>query len=723
MRARPSILQTPGNHNRTADKKNPRGPFGARTTGLIVKQKLTAEFAISSFRETFTTSMPYRCHPQDGSTTRSSWFVRKGRLVLLVWLFGLLTAPAFAAKKPLQIPDRDDAELKLIGQQPAITSPAQLQQDVDQMIKALRAGLDDDDKDDADRTLKAFGNNQPALNNAAAIAWVQSCPGTALLLAAEAVHLNPNDTNSANTLAALLVQAGYAHKGIPILEHLVKLFPSDPTILNNLGQAWFDVGEKEKAKGFLGRCIATAPDHGAAQASLGVVAQSEGKAAEATAHFKAAAESNNSPAACYELDRSNTPSAMPSSLLRLLRTHEYFNPHHFVPPAPQSTLEEYNTKQAELDAFVQLVTAKEKISADLAVDSTAAGQRELMREMMIAQNSPSSGAQFNYNALNGKRLGQPYNDFLERVSSISGRITELQNRLSLLAAESGSKQGKLEADWEQTYGDQFGEGKDPTAALEAKKKLCEKKRDIAQDCLRAMSARYAEFVEQTLPPLRVATNDALNCLPLMVPAPMVRGQFYIVTSTYLHAVGLVGALLPTVGPPCTNLPKSKGSPRDDNLPDANDCPLSLKANLIVAKLKADCKSLSFEFEAGLDFKATKDFRSGETTLSAGVGANIGVGNVSGGFVASWNKDNKLSYVGMQVSAGASLSGISGLSGTANTSSSTSVTASTSSLTPDVVNVKASSTVGVTIGPSGVEPTVGGGAAATVLGQDLFETKL
>jgi tetratricopeptide (TPR) repeat protein len=644
-------------------------------------------------------------------------------LYLVVSLFGLLTASVFAAKNPLQIPARDDAELKLIGQQPAITSTDQLQQDVDQMIKALRAGLDDEDKDDVARTLKAFGNNQPALNNAAAIAWVQNCPGTALLLAAEAVHINAKDTNSANTLAALLVQAGYAHKGIPILEHLAKLFPDDPTILNNLGQGWFDVGEKEKAKGFLGRCIASAPNHGAAQASLGVIAQAEGKAAEATAHFKTAAESNSSPAACYELDRSNTPSATPSSLLRLLRTHEYFNPNHFLPPAPQADLDEYNTKQAELKTFLQLVTSQHDIAVALALDAAAAGQREIMREMMNAKSSPAGGAQFDYGRLDGKRLGRPYADFMDRIALISRSITELQNSLGFLSAESAAKQGKLEADWEQTYGDQFGEGKDPTAALEARKKLCDKKREIAQDCLRALSARYEEFVEQTLPPLRVATNDALNCLPLTIPAPMVRNQFYIVTATYLQTVGLVGAYMPTVGPPCVNLPPSKGSPRDDKLPDANDCPLSLKANLIVAKLKADCKSLSFEFEAGLDFKATKDFRSGETTLSAGVGANAGVANVSGGFVASWNKDNNLSYIGMQVSAGASLSGISGLSGTANTSSSTSVTASTSSFTPDVVNVKASSTLGVTIGPSGVEPTIGGGAAATVLGQDLFETKL
>jgi tetratricopeptide (TPR) repeat protein len=667
--------------------------------------------------------MPYRCHPLDGSATRSSWFTRSNKLYLVVCLFGLLTTSAFAAKKPLQIPARDDAELKLIGQQPAITSTDQLQQDVDQMIKALRAGLDDDDKADADRTLKVFGNNQPALNNAAAIAWVQNCPGTALLLAAEAVHINAKDTNSANTLAALLVQAGYAHKGIPILDHLAKLFPDDPTILNNLGQAWFDVGEKEKAKGFLGRCIATAPNHGAAQASLGVIAQAEGKNAEATAHFKTAAESNSSPAACYELDRSNTPSAMPSSLLRLLRTHEYFNPHHFVPPAPQADLEEYNTKQAEIDTFMQLVNSQYDIAVKLAVDAAAAGQRELMREMMIAQNSAASGAQFKYTALDSKRLGRPYTDLMELIAHIPGKVTELEASLGFLLAESAAKQGKLDADWEETYHDQFGEGKDPTAALEAKKKLCDKKREIAQECLRALSARYEEFVEQTLPPLRVATNDALNCLPLILPAPMVRNQFYVVTSSYLHTVAVVGAAMPTVGPPCSNLPPSKGSPRDDKLPDANDCPLSLKANLIVAKLKADCKSLSFEFEAGLDFKAKKDFRSGETTLSAGVGANVGVADVSGGFVASWNKDNNLSYIGMQVSASAGISGISGLSGTANTSSSTSVTASTSSLTPDVVNVKASSTVGVTIGPSGVEPTVGGGAAATVLGQDIFETKL
>jgi hypothetical protein len=56
-------------------------------------------------------------------------------------------------------------------------------------------------------------------------------------------------------------------------------------------------------------------------------------------------------------------------------------------------------------------------------------------------------------------------------------------------------------------------------------------------------------------------------------------------------------------------------------------------------------------------------------------------------------------------------------------SGTSVTASKGGLTPDVVKVDASSSVGVTIGPNGVEPQVNGSAAADVMGRNLFGTKL
>lgn len=646
-------------------------------------------------------------------------------LLLLAGLFIGLTVNARSSRPPLEVPERDETELKLIKSASAISSTEQLRQEIERMTKALHAGLDDDDKDDVARTLKAFGGNQVALNNAAAIAWVQNCPGTALLLAAEAARIDVKNTNAVNTLAALLVQAGYVHKGIPLLEHLETLFPQDPTILNNLGQAWFDVGEKEKAKKFLGRCLALAPAHGAANASSGVIAQSEGKTAEATAHFKAAAEATSSPAAIYELDRSDTHFATPPGFLRLVRFHEYFNPYHYIPPATQKNLDEAEAKEAEVKAFGELISKQLNDVTKLAGQFALVGQQAMIQQMMMG-GAKSGGAQFDYSHLDSKRLEQPLHDVVDRCGRATKEFEKLLSDFAFLTASARSREQALDHAWQEKYGDKIGEGNDPAEAEAALKSVCEQKKGIAQECLDMMSTRYVTFSDQTLPPLRAAVNDALNCLPFALPAPMVGSQFYGTIAQYFQVVALVNGSLPIMGPPCNNLPKAKGSALNDDLPSPDDCPLSIKINLVVAKIKADCKSLGFEFEAGLAFKAKKDFRSGETSLTAGVGADIGAASVNGGFVVCWNKDNNLSYLGMQVGASAGISGIPGLSGTADTSSvasGTSVTASKGGLTPDVVKVDASSSVGVTIGPNGVEPQVNGSAAADVMGRNLFGTKL
>jgi len=639
---------------------------------------------------------------------------------LLAVTFLFLTVEAFAAKAPLVVPARNDVEIKYIDQARAITNDGELRQELDQMIKSLRGGLDAASKDDADRILKKFGGNQTALNNAAAVAWVQSCPGSSLLLAAEAARLDPSNANAANTLAALLVQAGYAHKGIPLLAYLEKRFPDDPTILNNLGQAWFDVGDKDKARPFFARCIVQAPSHGAAHASLGVIAQSEGKAAEAAAHFKTAAEAVSSPAARYELDRSHGSCAVPPGLLGLLRAHEYFNPHHFIPPEPQNELDKAKSKKAELDAFLRLVATNRSLANAIAKESLAKGQQVFMGQMM----SPGNG-RFGYGGLDTKRLAQPWQEYASLCVDLRPKIENARREIKALADESMAKQSEVDQDFEKTYGKTFGEGAGP-AAGNAFKQLCVDKRKIAQYYLVQMSARYEQFVDKTLVPLRVSANDALNCFPLFEPAPLVKPMFYGVVDTYLEGVAKITEVMPIVVGPCDSTPSVESFARTDELPSPMGCPFNLSINLVVVKLNADCSSLGFEFEAGLDFKAVKNFRSGETTLTAGVGADVGVADINGGFVVSWNKDNKLSYIGMEVGASAGVSGIPGLSGTVDTSSvasGTSVSGSTGSLTPDLAKAGMTSTLGVTIGPNGVEPQIGGSAAAEVLGENLFDAKL
>jgi len=89
----------------------------------------------------------------------------------------------------------------------------------------------------------------------------------------------------------------------------------------------------------------------------------------------------------------------------------------------------------------------------------------------------------------------------------------------------------------------------------------------------------------------------------------------------------------------------------------------------------------------------------------------------------WDRGDNLSFVGVESSASASLSGIPGLEGAIDTGDGTSVGGSVPGPTPDLVNVSSETRLGVTLGPRGVKPTLSGSAGAEVLGRDLVRATL
>ena len=163
-------------------------------------------------------------------------------------------------------------------------------------------------------------------------------------------------------------------------------------------------------------------------------------------------------------------------------------------------------------------------------------------------------------------------------------------------------------------------------------------------------------------------------------------------------------------------------------------------NAVVATLHIDCHSFGFDFQAGLAFGVTKDFTSGETTLTAGVGAkmdlsSIGSASATGQMVIVWDAGNDLSYVGVEAIAGAKISGIPGLSGTlagdtldlgrdaGAPSEGPSITATGADLTKDLVKVGSDTKLGVTIGPRGCDPSLSGEISGQLLGQNIFEATI
>lgn len=88
----------------------------------------------------------------------------------------------------------------------------------------------------------------------------------ALFIMGRAVMADPKDVNLVNNFGVMVSMAGGEQLSIPLLNYANSKVPDHPTILNNLGQAWYGLGDLKNAENFLNKALAIYPMH--AQANL-----------------------------------------------------------------------------------------------------------------------------------------------------------------------------------------------------------------------------------------------------------------------------------------------------------------------------------------------------------------------------------------------------------------------------------------------------------------------
>lgn len=78
--------------------------------------------------------------------------------------------------------------------------------------------------------------------------WMMGRMDLSTYLTGRAFMSDPSDNNIMNNYASMLSMSGFEDRAIVLLEKLNKKFPNNSTILNNLGQAWMGLGDREEAK-------------------------------------------------------------------------------------------------------------------------------------------------------------------------------------------------------------------------------------------------------------------------------------------------------------------------------------------------------------------------------------------------------------------------------------------------------------------------------------------
>ncbi len=115
--------------------------------------------------------------------------------------------------------------------------------------------------------------------------WMMGLKEPAIYLMGKAAEVLPNADNY-NNYSAYLTMTGAGHMAIPVLQKLNSIHKNNSTILNNLGQAWLQLGDGDKAEKYLDSAIRVYAYHPQANYTKCLILESKGKKAEAVVALK-----------------------------------------------------------------------------------------------------------------------------------------------------------------------------------------------------------------------------------------------------------------------------------------------------------------------------------------------------------------------------------------------------------------------------------------------------
>ena len=213
---------------------------------------------------------------------------------LLVFSALMIIAPVPAAAKTRELNDYGrlirvrNAEA-IAGIPTKVMSDAELRKYLQQVAAKAEEYLSVPAKENAELIIKEVKLKHPtraALVNAANGCVVTGHPEEALYILGKLCNEDPTQTDNLSNYAAFLTMTGGGNAAIPILLKLNQRFPGNSTVLNNLGQAWFNLGDLEEAEKYLDAAIRAFAYHPQANYTKSIIEGSKGNKAAAVEALK-----------------------------------------------------------------------------------------------------------------------------------------------------------------------------------------------------------------------------------------------------------------------------------------------------------------------------------------------------------------------------------------------------------------------------------------------------
>nr|WP_294906291.1 hypothetical protein [uncultured Lacibacter sp.] len=536
----------------------------------------------------------------------------------------------------LQLPAKDVKRLSLLPTQP----PTLIQ--LSDMLRTTKKQIETVVKPAVIQEVKKITEGQTAatLQQSAIGEFYADRPEQSLLIAIEAALKDVNDQTGWNNVAAIMNMTGLQHKAIPVLMNQLQSDPNNSMLLNNMGQAYLGLGDIALAELFLKQCLQHDPLNPEANRSMGMIKFFYDQYEEGMKYFEKELEvAHRRSTMALMRGKDKAFNIYQLRKKRNVPKRDFFGELSFqnfkVPALPEKTDE----------------TADAKIKGESFSQSVA---NEMMYWNNKAQLSPEEIKR------DGEEMPSIYADYVEALLKDLHAVYTSEELLVLNELDVNHIRLLLD-----DYHAKLMAVKCPAAPAGAThgeyeayiKKCC----DIKKPIMDAFVAEYNAFItkrgKRALGIWREYLNDLINIVSLD-PSAGNRIMVYRNLQQYFVVLAQCWGSGQFIDPPMECSVILSTAEADSIIASARNldlsCPqwLNIEIDVKVAKLKADCNK--YAIEAGKFWQAgyEHNFRTGTTTLSAGVGvkakffANTGGADLKAMVYVSFDNNNEFSDVGI-----------------------------------------------------------------------------
>lgn len=525
-------------------------------------------------------------------------------------------------RKPIYFPTMNHVALQ--GLPKKILSEAELRSFVTKVMDKMRAKMDTVDYKGALKSIDELKEEPNRLALMSVFLFESGAYLPAMYISAQVVLMDITNRLNINNLGAMLNLSGKEELAIPILKSILKGNEQDPLLLNNIGQAFAGLGQRDSALFYFNKCLKEEPMHAYARTTAARIEAIKGNKAKAAEHLEQVPDAEV-PDDMEELQNSMAPKNQ-QLYTPFKKVPDYFNLYRFKYPEFQTNVYDYvkaytaqeelrDRIDAEIGRLQEIVSHEQSLGKQEAprmTEQVAPITAKAIRMMTKGYTSPGaimtmSAAKVNYD--------QTKRDMRQRYDAV---ILELDRRYSARIDTVTKKVGEGGSAYRQRI-------------EELRKEACDKKNDKANEFLLEFADLSERYTQKQL-------NYAAQIFHFQAKWHRLAGMnehiatvnYYQAAIRYLESIKMVADYV-VIPPFCADYDRDMNKTFDYGAIFESSCQLNLNLSFGAVSYKLNCNSATFTWDSGIRFKFNKKFTTKESSIQLGYGWKWekAIGEISG----------------------------------------------------------------------------------------------